>query len=143
MSNDKRLEILYAHYKDVVANRRSQIRYRNRYLFLILVVVILILVQGLHPKLALDLLAGLVARFSGATITEDFSILEPVLLFAFMLIVLRYLQISVSIERSYNDTNHLEKQLRCTFGVSIKTEGEGYEEVYPAILNWFDVLYNW
>ena len=141
MSNDKRLETLYAQYKDVVANRRIQIRYRSRYLFLILVVIVLILVQGLYPKLVLDLIIGVVARFSGAAPPENFPILEPILLFAYMLVVLRYLQISVGIERSYDDTTHLEKQLRCNFGVSIKTEGEGYENKYPAILNWFDVLY--
>lgn len=141
MSTDKRLETLYAQYQDVVANRRVQIRYRSRYLFLILAVIVLILVQGLYPKLVLDLLIGVVARFSGAKPPENFPILEPILLFVYMLVVLRYLQISVGIERSYDDTNHLETQLRCKFGVSIKTEGDGYENEYPAILNWFDGLY--
>ena len=141
MSTDKRLEILYAHYNDVVGDRRNRIRYRNRYLFLILVVIVLLLVQGMHPKFVFNILVGVAARFSGATPPEDTLILEPILLFAYMLVVLRYLQISVGIERSYGETKFLEKQLQCAFSVPIRIEGDGYGKNYPPILNWFDHLY--
>ena len=141
MSTDKRLETLYAHYNDVVGDRRNRIRYRNRYLFLILVVVALILVQGLHSEFVLNILVGVLTRFAGAELPDDFLVLEPILLFAYMLLVLRYLQMSVGIERSYDDTKYHEEQLRSTFGVPIRFEGEGYEKDYPTILNCFDSLY--
>ncbi len=141
MSDEKKREILYAHYKDVVANRRSQIRSRYRYLLFILVVVVLILLQLLHPKLVFSIFAGLAERFLGTTIADDFPILETILLFIFMLLITRYLQIAVGIERSYNDTNFLEEKIRCKFGVPIKTEGKAYAEKYPTILNLYDLLY--
>lgn len=141
MSNDKRLEILYAHYIDVVANRRTQIRSRYRYLFFIVVVIVLFGLQLLYPKLVHSIFAGLAERFLNATIENDIAVFETLLLGIFMVLVLRYVQISVGVERSYNDSNFLEDKIRCDFGVPIKTEGDAYLQDYPAILDTYDIVY--
>lgn len=141
MSNDKRLEILYSHYENVVANRRTQIRSRYRYLFFIVVLIVLFGLQLLYPKLVQSIFAGLAERFLNATIENDISVLETLLLGIFMVLVLRYLQISVGVERSYNDSGFLEDKIRCDFGVPIKTEGDAYLQDYPTILDTYDVVY--
>ncbi len=141
MSSDKRLEILYAHYKDVVANRRTQIRSRYRYLFFIVVVIVFFGLQFLNPNLVHSIFSGLAERFLNATIDNDISLLESLLLGILMVLIVRYLQISVGVERSYNDSNYLEDKIRGDFGVTIKTEGDAYLEDYPAILDTYDVVY--
>ena len=141
MSTDKRLEILYAHYNDVVANRRTQIRSRYRYLLFILIVVVLVLLQRVHPTLVLSIFAGLAERFLNADIAAETLVFETILPFIYMVLIVRYLQIAVSTERSYNETNFLEDKISKEFGVPIKTEGEAYLEDYPLIQDAFDILY--
>lgn len=141
MSTDKRLEVLYAHYKDVVASRRTQIRSRYRYLFYIVVVMVLFGLQFLYPTLVDSIFVGLAERFLNTTIEKNYSMFESILLGVFMALVLRYLQISVGVERSYDVTNFLEDRLQSDFGVPIKTEGGAYLKDYPAIMDTYDVLY--
>ena len=143
MADDKKLELLYEHYRDIVDTRRNNIRYRYRYLFYIIIVTLVILLQSKFPtdieKLVHTLLANILQSES---ITISFQIVEFGFSFALMLLVVRYLQISVNVERSYKTTNRLEDQLNCLFGDKVFLhEGESYLENYPKFLDAIDMLY--
>ncbi len=143
MTDDKKLEILYAHYRDIVDARRNNIRYRYRYLFYILIVTLLILLQTKFPTDIENLVSTLLAHIlRSESITISFQIVEFGFSFALMLLIVRYLQISINVERSYQSTNRLEDQLNCLFGDKVFLhEGESYLENYPKFLDAIDILY--
>ncbi len=143
MTDDKKLDILYAHYRDIVLTRNNNIRFRYRYLFYILIVTLLFLLQTKFPTDIEKLVSTFLEHIlRSESITISFKIVEFGFSFALMLLIVRYLQISINIERSYHSTNRLEDQLNRLFGDKIFIyEGESYLENYPKFLDALDTLY--
>ncbi len=143
MTDDKKLELLYAHYRDIVDTRRNNIRYRYRYLFYILILTLLILLQTQFPADIEKLVSTLLEHIlQSESIPISFQIVEFGFSFAQMLLIVRYLQISINVERSYKTTNRLEDQMNCLFGDKVFLhEGESYLENYPKFLDAIDILY--
>lgn len=141
MSDERRLEILYDHYKSVVEHNRNNVRYRYRYLFYILVVMMLVLLQTLFPKDTQSFISEFLKHSFGVSSSTNFQIVETGLLLALMLLIVRYLQLAVNVERSYPYTRYLEALFNCLGVEAINYEGKRYDEKYPTILNWLDVLY--
>ena len=144
MSDEKRLEILYEHYKSVVEHNRNNVRYRYRYLFYILVVVMLVLLQTLFPKDTQKFISEFLKHSFGVSSSTNFQIVETGLLFALMLLIVRYLQIVITIERQYPHIHYLEKRLSELFGDKVFTfESSYYLGNYPKYLNVSNILYKW
>ncbi len=144
MSDEKRLEILYAHYKSIVERNRNNVRSRYRYLFYILVVVSLVLLEVFFPKDGQSLISEFLAGALNISSKTDFQIVETGLLFVLMLLIVRYLQIAITVERQYPHIHYLEKQLSDLFGDKVFTfESSYYLGNYPKYLNVSDILYKW
>jgi len=144
MSNEKRLEILYAHYKSIVERNRNDVRNRYRYLFYILIVVMLVLTQMAFPKDAQNFVSEFLKHSFGVSSSTNFQIVETGLLFALMLLIVRYLQIVVTVERRYPHIHYLEKQLSELFGDKVFTfESMHYLKNYPKYLDASNLLYKW
>lgn len=144
MSDEKRLEILYEHYKSVVEHNRNNVRYRYRYLFYILVVVMLVLLEVFFPEDAQSFISGFLANIFDLPHNANFQIIETGLLFALMLLIVRYLQLVVTVERQYTYIHWLEDRLNEFFGEELITfEGKFYGSNYPPILGCLNLVYKY
>ena len=134
--DDKRLEILYQHYCAMVDRNKSDVRARYRYLFYALVLLVFNLLQMLYSSDASALVNGLLGRLANVDKSKNFSSIDFIATLALMLLVVRYLQIVIAVERQYPHIHSLEHQLSEQFdGKVFSFEGEGYLSNYPKLLD--------
>lgn len=133
-----RLELLHEHYKESFALIRERERQRDRLLLVII---------GLYAVLILAV--GYPAEFGGSVSTLTIlgtevtteaiptaALLSALWVFT-AVIVLRYCQLCVSIERNYSYVHDLENAISGWLGdgVSFCREGKAYLNKYPPLLN--------
>ena len=141
-SSDKRLEILYAHYCAIVERNKTDVRTRYRYLFYTLVVLVFNLLQMLYASDASVIVNGLLSRLFNTDENRNYLSIDFMATLVLMLLVVRYLQIAISIERQYPYIHSLEHQLSEQFvGDVFSFEGEGYLNNYPKSLDGSHLIY--
>lgn len=146
MSDPGRLGILHDHYKESFALIRERERHRDR-TFLILL--------GLFALLILEV--GYPAQFGGsldsASVAAGEVDLDALPLAALlsatwvftMAIALRYCQLSITVERSYDYLHRLEDSISPLLGDNgvYRREGKFYLNRYPPLLNVSWILYGY
>lgn len=134
--DDKRLEILYQHYCAIVDRNKSDVRTRYRYLFYALVLLVFNLLQMLYDSDASALVNGLLGRLANVDESINFSSIDFIATIALMLLVIRYFQVVISVERQYPHIHSLEGKLSEQFdGDVFSFEGTGYLKNYPKLLD--------
>lgn len=120
----------------MVDRNKSDVRTRYRYLFYTLVLLIFNLLQMLYTSDANILVNGLLGRLANVHESKNFSSIDFIATLALMLLVVRYLQVVISVERQYPHIHSLEHQLSEQFnGKVFSFEGEGYLSKYPKLLD--------
>lgn len=134
--DDKRLEILYQHYCAMGDRNKSEVRTRYRYLLLSLALLVFNILQMLYASDADALVSGLLGRLANVDGNRTFASVDFLATVTLMLLVVRYFQIVLSVERQYPHIHYLEKQLSEQFnGEVFSFEGKGYLSNYPGLLN--------
>ena len=142
MSDDKRAELLYAHYEFTLNTMHRSISLRYRYLLFTLLLVVLNLGLLSFPAQLHEFSQDLLARNQNLPDAIDFQAIALGVTFAMMLLVVRYLQTVVTVSRQHKYTHCLEDKLNEYFGKDLITyEGKFYKNDRPAILKWHGRLY--
>lgn len=144
LTDDKRLDIFYDHYKTIVQRNNQLVQVRYRYLFYLLIVIVLILIRLVFPTDSETLIADLVVANLSLNNSPNLLIIESGLWFLFLLLIVRYFQINISIERNYGHIHELEEKL-CNFAQTkvFTFEGETYLNNYPLFLSLVNWIYKW
>jgi hypothetical protein len=131
MTKEKKIEILYDHYKDTFENQKVYLQRRNNYTIICLVLIAAFAFQILNPSQTVDLSNELIKKNIGS-IKIDFSYINNVLSFALLWISIMYYQINFLIEKHYTYIQEIEEKLTKELEtVEISREGKSYLDHYP------------
>ena len=125
MTDEKKIEILYDHYKDTFENQKSSLQKRNYYTLICLGLIATLSFQMSNPDQSNVISNELIKKNIG-DIKIDFSYINNVLTFALLWVVIMYYQINFLIEKIYKYIQEIEmKQFE------ISREGKTYLDHYP------------
>lgn len=132
-----RLDILHDHYKESFSHIREREKYRDR-LFLVLIGLFALLIFEVGYPIqfggSLDSVSVAVGQFDLRAIPLP-PLLSATWVFTFA-VVLRYCQVSINVERSYDYLHSLETTISPLLGGNgiYRREGSHYQDDYPPLL---------
>ena len=131
MTNEKKVDILYDHYKDTFENQKVYLQKRNYYTLICLGLIATLSFQMSSPDQAVDISNELIKKSIG-NINVDFSYINNILNFALLWVVIMYYQINFLIEKTYKYIHEIEEKLTNEMNpFEITREGKTYLNHYP------------
>jgi hypothetical protein len=139
MTREKKIDLLYNHYKDTFENIKVFLNRRNLYTFIILGLILLLSFQVINPVQTIDLSNELIKKNIG-DVKIDYRYIDNIIIFALFWITLLYFQISLLIDRYYEYIQKIEKDLSEELDpYEISREGKSYLNEYP----WLSTFAHW
>lgn len=131
MTDEKKIEILYDHYKDTFDNQKCYLQKRNYYTLICLGLIATLSFQIANPDESSVISMELIKKNIG-DIKIDFSYINNVLTFALLWVVIMYYQINFLIEKIYKYIQEIEGKLTKEMKpFEISREGKTYLDHYP------------
>jgi hypothetical protein len=142
MMND--IEILYDHYKETCSNNKKLEASREKILIYILLTLALFTVQFYSPTETMNTINKVSEYKFGVSISLSFSGFLSLVWGILTILVIRYFQVCVQIERSYKYIHLLESKIDKKIKSSglFSREGEDYLSKYPLFSNWIWIIYS-
>ena len=142
MNDEKRTEILCAHYKDSFENIQNHIKNRGRLFLLLLIVSVIIIFQRACPAEAPDLFVCFLLKKLDLNKPISIAFIDTVIWFVMLSLIIRYCQTVIYIERQYDYIHELERKINDLLGGEFITrEGKAYLANYPMFSTWANYLY--
>jgi len=133
MTDEKKIEILYDHYKDTFENQKSYLLKRNYYTLICLGLIATLSFQMSNPDESSVISTELIRKNIG-DIKIDFSYINNVLTFTLLWVVIMYYQINLLIEKIYKYIQEIENKLSKEMKpFEISREGKTYLDHYPLL----------
>lgn len=131
MTDEKKIEILYDHYKDTFENQKAYLQKRNYYTLICLGLIATLSFQMSNPDQSNVISNELIKKNIG-DIKIDFSYINSVLNFALLWVIIMYYQINFLIEKIYKYIQEIEVKLTVEIKpFEITREGKTYLDHYP------------
>ncbi len=131
MTDEKKVEILYDHYKDTFDNQKASLQKRNNYTLICLGLIATLSFQMSNPDQSNVISNELIKKNIG-DIKIDFSYINNILTFALLWVVIMYYQINFLVEKIYKYIQEIEKNLTNEMKpFEITREGKTYLDHYP------------
>jgi hypothetical protein len=131
MTDDKKVEILYDHYKDTFDNQKASLQKRNYYTLICLGLIATLSFQMSNPDQSNVISSELIKKNIG-DIKIDFSYINSILNFTLLWVVIMYYQINLLIEKIYKYIHEMELKLTNEMEpFEISREGKTYLDHYP------------
>lgn len=131
MTDEKKIEILYDHYKDTFENQKVSLKKRNYYTLICLALIATLSFQMSNPDQSSVISNELIKKNIG-DIKIDFSYINNILTFTLLWVVIMYYQINFLIERIYKYIQEIEEKLSEEMKpFEITREGKTYLDHYP------------
>lgn len=143
VSTDVKFAALHEHYNDTFANIKESISLRDKLTALILLVLAFATLYTFWPADAITAFSQISAQKLGLSVNIDGSFLGSIIWLALLVVIVRYTQVVVYIERQYTYIHRLEKELHSIFGdgITFTREGRSYLKKYPKFSDWIWILY--
>ena len=142
MTDEKKIEILYDHYKDSFENQKSYLQKRNNYTLMCLGLIATLSFQMSNPDQSNVISNELIKKNIG-DIKIDFSYINNVLTFALLWVVIMYYRINFLIENIYKYIKEIEVSLTKEIKpFEISREGITYLDHYPWLLEVVHKIYS-
>ncbi len=141
--HNKSLEILHDHYKETCARIWEQEKQRDRFFLSVIGLLGLLFIEVQYPN---DIQA-LLKTIKTPAAEVNFSILPVSIITSItwtvlLIIILRYCQVSIMIERQYKYLHKLEDAIGVFFrNIIFNREGKAYLKNYPVFLNMVWIFY--
>lgn len=145
ISEEKKLEILYDHYKDSFLHVLGYLKQRERLFVLVLIVIFMQFLQISNSGQYLGVFNSFIEKQFNLSFVFSEKFLNNIFWFLLFSISLRYFQINVLINRQYNYLHFLEDKICKKSGDKnfIRREGLEYLDNYPIFSNWAHIIYTW
>ncbi len=143
ISDETKFKALYEHYNDTFSNIKESIRLRDKLTAFILILLALIALYTFWPASALEAFTQITTQKLGFSTVVNIEYLGSIIWGVLMIVIIRYTQTVVYIERQYAYIHRIEQKLHdhYTDNVSFTREGKSYLEKYPTFSNWIYILY--
>lgn len=123
-------ELYYDHYKDSFEQQKDYLQERNRLTVYIILLIAVLFMMSSNCTVLLEVSSSLQQQHLGKAVL-DFNIVATVLYFAFMWLTMRYYQINLTIEKTYEYIKRCETNISTKGTFKIDREGGDYEKNYP------------
>jgi len=142
-SEDTKFVALHEHYNGTFSNIKESIKLRDKLLALVLFILVFIVLYSFWPNDAVNTLTQIITQKTGVTLNFSDSFLGSMLWFSLLIVIVRYTQTVVYIERQYSYIHKLEEDLHKNYknSVAFTREGKSYLEKYPIYSDWVCLLY--
>lgn len=135
------VEHLYDHYKDTFSQIQKYIKYRDKYFFSLIIITGLLLMLLNDPKELTSLVNSFIQEKAGDKILIDFSVINTSLIFSYLAVIIKYIQINLLIDNQYNYIHNIESKFKYNNSAIITREGSNYFKEYPLVKNLIHYCY--
>lgn len=131
MTDEKKIELLYDHYKDTFKNQMVSLKKRNYYTLICLGLIATLSFQLENPSQT-DAISTELIKKNIADVKIDFSYINNILTFSLLWVIIMYYQINFLIDRIYKYLQEIEDKLSHELNpFKITREGKTYLDHYP------------
>ncbi|MCK4635986.1 MAG: hypothetical protein KAT32_03910 [Candidatus Moranbacteria bacterium] len=145
ITEEKKLEILYDHYKDTSLNVKEYIKQRDKIFVFLIIVIFILFLQLSFSNQSLSALNKFIENKIGFNFYFSEEFFNGVLWFILFSFLLRYSQINVLINRQYDYLHSVEDCIciKASKKNYIRREGHEYLKNYPFLSEWAHIVYTW
>jgi hypothetical protein len=137
------VNVLHDHYKESFALIKAEEKRRERYLLYIFIVITIMIINVSASYNIGDAISQYLNNQYGVGLVLNLSFIELLVWFVACIMVVRYNQMVVYIERQYEYIHKIENDLSSHNKNTLvfRREGEVYLSDYPVILRWISFVY--
>jgi len=144
VSNDSKIEVLNDHYNHTFEIVKDILRRRDWMMSYAILLLILQFFQISDPNQTSVAIISFIKNSYGIEISIGKMTINAILWFVLLVIVVRYYQAGIHLNKQYKYLHHLEKEFSDLFGKDIITrEGKSYLKDYPVFSSWIHFVYTW
>lgn len=141
-SADTKLTVLNDHYNNTVADFKKLGKSRELNFIAILVLLGIMAFQYISPSQSQSVLTQAVQKKLEIDAAISINVLGSLVWFALLYVAVRYFQTVINIEKQYNYTHQLEKELARNYDDKAFTrEGKAYLNNYAIFSDWVHIVY--
>ena len=142
LSEDTKLSVLSEHYNNTVADFKKLNKTRDTNFLFILILLGVIAFQYVSPSQSQSVLVQAVQKKLEIDATVSINVIGSLVWFALLYVAIRYFQNVINIEKQYNYTHQLEKELARHYNGKVFTrEGKAYLNNYAVFSDWVHIVY--
>lgn len=142
ITEDKKVELYYDHYKDTFQQQIRYIDNRNKYFLSSLVLITLLFLTISEPVIINQAIGSIVKKEIGDNIIFDYTYINNFLLFTLLWVLILYYQMNLIIEKQYKYLRMLEDYLSDIIQpFPISREGKFWSEIKPTFSKIISKLY--
>lgn len=134
-------ELLYDHYKDTFSHLKAYRDQRDMLTVLSTIGIAVVYLSFFLPS-DFDSVSKTILENKLTVKLSDCNVLESLILFVVLVLIMKYFQVNIFIQRQYDYIHKIEKKLSSKLvNVKIEREGKEYLKNYPLILSTADFIY--
>jgi len=142
LSDDTKLTVLNDHYNNTVTDFKKLNKTRDTNFLFILILLGVMAFQYVSPSQSQSVLVQAVQKKLEIDATVSINVIGSLVWFALLYVAIRYFQNVINIEKQYNYTHQLEKELAKHYdGKAFTREGKAYLNNYAIFSDWVHIVY--
>lgn len=141
-SDDTKLTVLNDHYNNTVADFKKLGKSRELNFIAILVFLGIMAFQYVSPTQSQSVLVQAAQKKLEIDASISINVIGSLVWFALLYVTVRYFQSVINIEKQYNYTHQLERELSGYYnGKAFTREGKAYLNNYAIFSDWVHIVY--
>lgn len=141
-SDDTKLTVLNDHYNNTVADFKKLGKSRELNFISILVFLGIMAFQYVSPSQSQSVLVQAAQKKLEVDAAISINVISSLIWFALLYVTVRYFQSVINIEKQYNYTHQLERELSGYYkGKAFTREGKAYLNNYAIFSDWVHIVY--
>lgn len=142
LSDDTKLIVLNDHYNNTVTDFKKLNKTRDTNFLFILILLGVMAFQDVSPSQSQSVLVQAVQKKLEIDAAVSINVIGSLVWFALLYVAIRYFQNVINIEKQYNYTHQLEKELAKHYDDKAFTrEGKAYLNNYAIFSDWVHIVY--
>jgi len=142
LSDDTKLTVLNDHYNNTVTDFKKLNKTRDTNFLFILILLGVMAFQYVSPSQSQSVLVQAVQKKLEIDAAVSINVIGSLVWFALLYVAIRYFQNVINIEKQYNYTHQLEKELAKHYdGKAFTREGKAYLNNYAIFSDWVHIVY--
>ena len=141
-SDDTKLTVLNDHYNNTVTDFKKLNKTRDTNFLFILILLGVMAFQYVSPSQSQSVLTQFAQKKLEVDAAISVNVIASLVWFALLYVAIRYFQNVINIEKQYNYTHQLEKELAKHYdGKAFTREGKAYLNNYAIFSDWVHIVY--
>jgi hypothetical protein len=141
-SDDTKLTVLNDHYNNTVTDFKKLNKTRDTNFLFILILLGVMAFQYVSPSQSQSVLTQFAQKKLEVDVAISVNVIASLVWFALLYVAIRYFQNVINIEKQYNYTHQLEKELAKHYdGKAFTREGKAYLNNYAIFSDWVHIVY--